>query len=139
MIYFETEFDYDQVVDLIGKQKHFRYFETRSQEIFDSHVHHVLLRDESTYVGYGHLDAELNKLWLGMCVFDPHQFKGYGKAILKNLITRFTRIDIQIKYSKIHLTVDKENFSAINLYLSNRFRIVQQTDSIYYCERKCYV
>ena len=133
MIYFETEFDYEQVVDLIGKQKHFRYFETRSQKIFDSHVHHVLLRDESTYVGYGHLDAELNKLWLGMCVFDSHQSKGYGKVILNHLL------NIQTKYSKIHLTVDKENFSAVNLYLSNGFRITQQTDSIYYCERMCYV
>ena len=133
MIQYETNFDYDQVVDLIGKQKHFRYFETRSQEIFDSHVHHVLLRDESTYVGYGHLDAELNKLWLGMCVFDSHQSKGYGKVILNHLL------NIQTKYSKIHLTVDKENFSAVNLYLSNEFRITQQTDSIYYCERMCYV
>ena len=133
MIQYETNFDYDQVVDLIGKQKHFRYFETRSQKIFDSHVHHVLLRDESTYVGYGHLDAELNKLWLGMCVFDSHQSKGYGKVILNNLL------NIQTKYSKIHLTVDKENFSAVNLYLSNEFRITQQTDSIYYCERMCYV
>lgn len=129
MIHFETEFDYEQVVDLIGKQKHFRYFETRSQEIFDSHVHHVLLRDESTYVGYGHLDAELNKLWLGMCVFDTHQSKGYGKVILNHLL------NIQTPYSKINLTVDKENLHAVNLYLSNGFRIIQQTDSIYYCER----
>jgi len=133
MIQYETNFDYDQVVELIGKQKHFRYFESRNENIFNSHVYHVLLKDESSYVGYGHLDAELNKLWLGMCVFDSHQSKGYGKVILNNLL------NIQTKYSKIHLTVDKENFAAVNLYLSNGFRITQQTDPIYYCERMCYV
>lgn len=129
MIQYETDFSYDKVIKLIKQSKHFRYFESRNENIFNSHLYHVLLKDKSSYVGYGHLDAELNKLWLGMCIFDSHQSKGYGKAILNHLL------NIQTQYPKINLTVDKENFRAVNLYISNGFRIITQTDRIYYCER----
>ena len=50
MFYYETEFDYEQVIKLVGIQKNFRYFETRSREIFDSHVYHILLKDESCFI-----------------------------------------------------------------------------------------
>jgi len=129
MILYETNFTYDKIIKLLGKQKHFRYFDSRDETVFNSQLYHVLLKDESSYVGYGHLDAEPNKLWLGMCVFDSHQSKGYGKMILNHLF------NIQTPYSKINLTVDKENVAAVNLYISNGFRIISQTDKIYYCER----
>jgi len=129
MIKYETDFSYDEAITLIKHPKHFRYFESRNENIFNSHLYHVLVKDELSYVGYGHLDAELNKLWLGMCIFDSHQSKGYGKAVLNHLL------NIQTIYSKINLTVDKENIAAVNLYISNGFRIISQTDKIYYCER----
>lgn len=131
MFYYETEFDYEQVIKLVGIQKNFRYFETRSREIFDSHVYHILLKDESSYVGYGHLDAdEQDKLWMGICVFGTQQSKGYGTAILNHLV------NIPTKYSKIHVAIDKDNFLSVNMCLSGGFRIKKQTDTKYFCERK---
>jgi RimJ/RimL family protein N-acetyltransferase len=103
----------------------FRYYDSRDESCFSNHFYHFILSDPNP-VGYGHLDYEDGKMWLGMCVFDDYVGKGYGKSILKILIDNR-------KNHIINLTVDKDNFKAINLYLSNGFRIYKQTEKIFYC------
>ena len=109
----------------INLKKTFRYFDSRDESCFDNHFYHFILNDPDP-VGYGHLDYEDGMMWLGMCVFDSYVGKGYGKSILKTLIDNR-------KNHNLHLSVDKDNFKAINLYLSNGFKIYNQTEKIFYC------
>lgn len=126
----EVNFSFDFVKKIVDQNKNlkrtFRYFYSRDERCFDNHLYHVILNDPEP-VGYGHLDYEDGKMWLGMCVFDTYVERGYGKLIFKTLIDNR-------KNHSLHLTVDKDNFKAINLYLSNGFKIYKQTEKIFYCK-----
>lgn len=130
MIYL-NEITYDDVLETLQKNpnisKTFRYYETRSLSNFKNHKHHFFLKVENEVVGYGHLDFE-GKLWLGMFVTDNFIGQGYGKIILQKLI--------DISEHDLYLSVDKDNISAINLYLRNGFKIYDQTEEIFYCRLK---
>lgn len=127
---FDTNISFSHIKNISDSNKSlkktFRYFDSRDKSCFDNHFYHFILNDPNP-VGYGHLDYEDGKMWLGMCVFDAYVGKGYGKSILKTLI------DKRENHS-LHLTVDKDNFKAINLYLSNGFKIYKQTENIFYCK-----
>jgi GNAT superfamily N-acetyltransferase len=128
---FNQNFSFDDIKTLVEANKSlkptFRYFDTRDKTCFDNHVFHFILND-SDPIGYGHLDYDSDKIWLGMCVFDAFVGKGYGKIILEHLINNN-------KNNTIHLTVDKDNYKAVNLYLHHGFKIYSQTEKIYYCRR----
>lgn len=129
---FNIEFSFLEIKKIIDENKNlkstFRYFDTRNEKCFDNHFYHFILNDPDP-IGYGHLDYDQDKMWLGMCVFDSFVGRGYGKVILKNLIdNRENNI--------LHLSVDKENYKAINLYLNNGFKIYSQTEKIFYCSLK---
>jgi RimJ/RimL family protein N-acetyltransferase len=125
---YKTDISYREVLNVLednpNVSKTFRYYCTRAPLNFQNHIYHFLAQKENDIIGYGHLDYE-DKIWLGMFVTDKYVGKGYGKRILSKLIN-FSDQDI-------HLSVDKENISAINLYLRSGFKIYQQTDKIFYC------
>jgi len=129
---FNLEFSFLEIKKIIDKNKNlkstFRYFDSRNEKCFDNHFYHFILNNPEP-IGYGHLDYDQNKMWLGMCVFDSFVGKGYGKVILKNLIDNKEN-------NILHLSVDKENYKAINLYLNNGFKIYSQTEKIFYCSLK---
>jgi GNAT superfamily N-acetyltransferase len=126
---FRTDFKYADILSILEKNPNttinFRYFSKRTEECLLNHKYHFILYD--TYpVGYGHLDYDSEKTWLGMCVFDDYVGKGYGKVILDNLIENR-------RGEELFLSVDKENYRAINLYLNRGFKIYSQLDTLYFC------
>lgn len=127
---FKTDFSFFYIKNIVDSnnnlKKTFRYFDSRDETCFNNHFYHFILNDPNP-VGYGHLDYDNGKMWLGMCVFDSYVGRGYGKLIFETLI------DKRENHS-LHLTVDKDNFKAINLYLSNGFKIYKQTERIFYCK-----
>lgn len=127
MIY-NYNFTYKEIVKILENNpnvsKNFRYYLSRDSTCFDNHLIHFICEKNGEFIGYGHLDYE-DKLWLGMFVSDFKVGIGYGKIILSKLINSTDQ--------DIYLTVDKNNISAINLYLGNGFKIYDQTDKIYYC------
>jgi len=127
---FKTDFSFFYVKNIVDSnnnlKKTFRYFDSRDEACFNNHFYHFILNDPDP-VGYGHLDYDDGRMWLGMCVFDSYVGRGYGKLIFETLI------DNRESHS-LHLTVDKDNFKAINLYLSNGFKIYKQTERIFYCK-----
>lgn len=129
---FNQDFSFETIKNLIevnvDLKKTFRYFDSRNEECFQNHFYHFIMNDPDP-VGYGHLDYDCDKMWLGMCVFDSHVGNGYGKLILNNLLNNK-------KNNVVHLSVDKDNFRAINLYLHHGFKIYDQTDKIFYCVHK---
>jgi len=127
---FDTDFSFSYIKNITDSnkllKKTFRYFDSRDESCFDNHFYNFILYDPDP-VGYGHLDYEDGMMWLGMCVFDSFVGRGYGKLIFETLI------DKRESHS-LHLTVDKDNFKALNLYISKGFKIYKQTERIFYCK-----
>ncbi len=93
--------------------KTFRYFEKRTFDILNNHiVTCVLMQNDGTIVGYGHLDKEGDNIWLGIAVSENNLGKGLGKIIINFLIN----FAIKNKLKAIKLTVDNSNKQAICLY-----------------------
>ena len=80
-------------------------------------------------MAYGHIDysKDENKYWLGICLLEEYQGKGYGKQMMNALIDIFNNTDIDTLY----LTVDKENSKAISMYKKYSFNIIDEEESYY--------
>jgi ribosomal protein S18 acetylase RimI-like enzyme len=91
----------------VNKSDSFRYFDKRSFEVIKSHVYTCLYIYDSEHIGYGHIDQERNKNWLGIFISERYRGFGLGKLIMNDLTS---------KSDVIHLTVDFDNTVAINLY-----------------------
>jgi ribosomal protein S18 acetylase RimI-like enzyme len=103
----------------------FRYFNKRSISIIENHVCTIVLSKGDIIVGYGHLDKENEKIWLGICVAEYERGKGCGKIIM-NFLVEFARSQ---NFKTIYLTVDTLNTSAISLYEKYFFRIEENISS----------
>jgi ribosomal protein S18 acetylase RimI-like enzyme len=91
-----------------NKSKYFRYYEKRPFDIIEEHVYTSLYLYDGEIIGYGHIDRENSKNWLGIFISDKYRGKGIGKIIMMDLIEN--------SEDDIYLTVDRENIGAINLY-----------------------
>lgn len=70
------------------------------------------------FIGYGHLDDDTSTIWLGITIKPEYRGKGYGKAIIRDLIKEY------LDYSttkKLRLAVNKNNKKAIQLYYREGF------------------
>ena len=103
----------------------FRYFQNRSLDCLKQHLVTYFLIDEECPVAYGHLDKEGNYIWLGLCVIEERKKQGLGKKMLNHLIN-FAK---QNNISNIHLSVDKNNIQAQNLYTKFNFVKIQENTS----------
>lgn len=90
----------------------FRYFEKRPLKIIKNHLKTLLVYQQNTPVGYGHLDLENDVVWLGICVASKFKGLGIGKLIMNELIHEGRKLDI----SEIKLSVDAANTKAEQLY-----------------------
>jgi len=107
--------------------KTFRYYSKRKpEEAISNHIVTLLLFD-GFLVGYGHLDKEGGKVWLGVCVSEGYHGKGYGKKIMEKLISSYN--------GDIHLSVDKNNKKALSLYEKFSFKKVKKDDTVFYMKR----
>jgi RimJ/RimL family protein N-acetyltransferase len=90
----------------------FRYFEKRNPEIIQNHLVTSVLIKEKQVIGYGHLEREKDKIWLGIAIVESQLGKGYGLYLINFLIRSARKLQIDL----LHLSVDKINFGAIKLY-----------------------
>ena len=93
-------------------KKYFRYFENRNLDVMSNHIVTLLLMNDLMPVAYGHLDEENGKVWLGTATAENMQGNGYGKMMIKRLLSEAQKKNIDT----IHLTVDHENVKAQSLY-----------------------
>jgi ribosomal protein S18 acetylase RimI-like enzyme len=109
----------------------FRYFQTRPLSIIQNHLTTLLgINDKNIPVAYGHLDQEGGVIWLGICVSENNQGKGFGNLMMCGLIAEALRLNLP----EIHLTVDKTNINAIRLYQKYEFKMIKESDDIFmYC------
>ncbi len=106
----------------------FRYFVKRPLEIIQNHRYTILvLNENNTPIGYGHLDPQEDIVWLGICVAENQVGKGYGNVIMSELTQKADFDGI----SELTLQVDKTNVSAVSLYKKFNFIIAEEKDSLY--------
>jgi len=117
-----------QFIENIGaSSKFFRYYDKRqASSVINNHIVTLLLFDGPS-VGYGHLDKEKDKIWLGICVKEGFEGKGYGKKIMKKLINSYDK--------DIHLSVDKDNKKAFHLYKRFSFKKIKESDTMFFMKR----
>jgi ribosomal protein S18 acetylase RimI-like enzyme len=110
----------------------FRYYNKRNISIIENHLITVIGLDKNLVsIAYGHIDycSNENIYWLGICILEEHQGKGYGNEIMNMLINNFKEKAIS---NKLYLTVDKDNQKAVNLYKKFNFNIVEEMET--YCK-----
>lgn len=106
----------------------FRYFEKRGLDVIKNHLVTCVLMNNNTPVGYGHLDQDNDKVWLGIAVAEEFKGKGFGTHILKFLLTKAK----ENKLPTVCLTVDVSNETAISLYKRLGFTLVNKMNSDVY-------
>jgi ribosomal protein S18 acetylase RimI-like enzyme len=106
----------------------FRYYNHRKFDIIKNHLITSLYYQDNVCVGYGHLDKEENKVWLGIVVDEDHQNLGIGNLIMDDLLLKHK--------GTIHLSVDKTNINAQKLYKKKLFTIIEENNNHYIMELK---
>jgi len=96
----------------------FRYFQGSITGRLRYHYRTVVYAQKTLCapLSYGHLDRDGDKLWLGIAVVDWAQGVGLGTSMM----------DLLLEYADketIHLSVDKDNYRAMNLYKKFKFEI----------------
>lgn len=91
----------------VNKSDSFRYFDKRDFSVIENHKYTCLYTLNGNCIGYGHIDQEDDKDWLGIFISENYRGRGLGKIIMYDLIS---------KSDIIYLSVDSDNDNAINLY-----------------------
>ena len=103
--------------------KTFRYYTKRPYTIIKNHIYTCLYYLDNICVGYGHLDSEDEKTWLGIIVSDNEVGKKIGDQIMDDLISNCK--------NNIYLSVDLNNNSAVYLYKKKGFEILEKKINYY--------
>jgi len=109
---------------------HFRYFNKFLSyndfplNMIKNHIYTIIGTINNIPIAYGHIDFE-NNYWLGICILNEYQNKGYGKQIMNHLLEFVNNNNI----NPLFLTVDNDNLNAIHLYNKFNFSIYQSNKS----------
>lgn len=120
-----------QIIDNCNNgKKTFRYFDKRPYEIVENHLVSEVYWISNEPAAYYHIEQEKDIYWFGIIVSDSYVGKGISKIIMKRAIEKSNNYNIDL-----HLSVDKTNEIAFNLYKKNKFNIVKETDLYYIMKR----
>ena len=126
---FPSLFELDEFIKSnINGIKTFRYYSKRPYTIIKNHIYTCLYYIDNICVGYGHLDFESEKTWLGIIVSDNEVGKKIGDQIMDDLILN--------SKNDIHLSVDINNNSAVYLYKKKGFEIMEKKINYYIMKLK---
>lgn len=110
----------------------FRYFEKRPIDCVKNHELTIVgtINAEINVelpISYCHIDREQETNWIGICVLEKYQNKGYGKQLFRYLMNYIKANNIQ----NVKLTVDIDNWKAFKLYIKNDFKIISVNETYY--------
>ena len=109
--------------------KSFRYFNKRKPEdAIKSHIATYITYKDGEAAAYGHLDREVDTVWLGICVADSFIGQGLGKEMMSLLVNSYA--------GRIKLSVDPDNLAAISLYKKFGFEESNRKEDIVFMARK---
>lgn len=123
-----VELIHDFLARCVKSQDTFRYYVTRNPtEAIKNHIKTIVITYMNIPVGYGHLDREGAKTWLGICVTDDFIGIGVGKTIMNELLS-------DVDYP-VCLSVDSKNTTALSLYKKFNFTISKVNNDTVFMER----
>jgi ribosomal protein S18 acetylase RimI-like enzyme len=108
----------------------FRYFNKRDLNVLGNHIYNSLYFNDGFCVGYGHLDLDDGKVWLGVITSEEFRGLGVGQFIVKDLISNYD--------GEVYLTVDLDNHVAINIYKKHGFTIIEENNK-HFLMKKCHI
>lgn len=111
----------------LNNSKHFTYFNNRTIDVLIDHVITIIGVIDNNPIAYGHIDLNNNINWIGLCVLEKFHTNGYGKQILKYLLNHINNNEI----TNVKLTVNIDNYIALNMYLKNNF-IISNIENKFY-------
>jgi len=121
--------DLEYFLQNCGKSKDtFTYFEKRPIEIIKSHLVNYMAFDKNIPIGYTHLERENDIVWFGICIDEKYHGRGIGKGLMSKIIEHSQILEL----SDIHLSVYKDNISAIKLYEKMNFVGYKQNEKSYF-------
>lgn len=111
--------------------KQFRYFNNRTLDVIKNHkltlLGTVMINNKEIPISYCHIDNKNNINWIGICVLEEYQNQGYGKQLFTYIMNYINTKNIE----NVKLTVDIDNWKALNMYLKNGFNIINITSKYY--------
>jgi len=111
----------------LNNSKQFTYFNNRTIDVLKEHIITIIGTINNNPIAYGHIDFNNNINWIGLCVLEEFQKKGIGKQILKYLLNHINSNEI----TNVKLSVNIDNFIALNMYLKNNFVISNVENKFY--------
>ncbi len=122
----ENRFLVKELIERLGDSKRtFRYFNNRTVDALDNHLYTIIAFYKNQIAGYGHLDHDQEKYWLGIVVIEGFKGMGIGSEIMNNLFSNAKKN----KLKTIKLSVDNDNIIAKNLYLNMGFLYLEQKEN----------
>lgn len=122
--YPQTQF-LEKFLSTAGKSlETFRYFSKRPLNAIEKHLCTYLLKEGEEVLAYGHLDKEEETVWLGIAVAEYATGKGLGKMMMHQLLDFAKKNHVP----QIKLSVDNDNLTAINLYVSMGFSLLEKKE-----------
>ena len=109
----------------------FRYYHKRTFDAIKNHMYTIIVKLNNELIGYAHIDYDNDKYWFGICIINEFQGKGLGNKIMDYIFNHNKIKDI----SEIYLSVDKDNYNAIQLYKKHNFNIIDQSHSIFFMKK----
>lgn len=97
----------------------FRYFNSRPHDIFKKHLYSYIIYNNKEPIAYYHVETEGEVNWFGICIIKKYQNGGLGSLIMNHMIYCAKLLNLK----SISLTVDINNYAAINLYNKFGFKI----------------
>ena len=117
----------EDFISSMGNSKDsFRYYNKRTISSVENHLVTILLIVNEIPVGYGHLDRDGDKIWLGIAISENYRGKGGGNLVMNYLMTQACKLNL----SKINLSVDKDNYPAIKLYMKFGFLQIDEASNV---------
>ncbi|OCB70561.1 N-acetyltransferase [Flavobacterium piscis] len=110
----------------------FRYFNSRQISVIDNHLSTILLLYKNKPIGYGHLDKEVDNVWLGIAISQKFLGHGYGNVVMQYLIKKAD----DLKVPEVKLSVDENNDKAIKLYIKYGFVKQREENGVLFFSRK---
>lgn len=107
----------------INKSVNFRYYDKRDFDVINNHIYTSLYYYKDKVIGYGHIDNDGERKWLGIFISSDYRNKGVGNIIMDDLLEN--------GLNEIYLTVDVDNINAIKLYKKKGFKILNNINNYY--------
>ncbi len=118
----------DRFLGSLGEElESFRYFNTRAYDVLKNHVYTCLLYVQQKAVGYGHLDQEDDRIWIGIVIKKEWQGHGLGFKMMNHLLDKASELGLV----SVHLSVDIVNKKAFDLYRKLGFTEVSKGSQSY--------